>query len=113
MIDVFWKTELLMEELKHALPIQATIPLPLARVLQDKSPDLLVPAQCNVVEVIYSGDAGGILCRLAFHAPESHDSFVVSITHLTFHKKLPFAREIERYQRHRTKKLRQQATRDP
>jgi hypothetical protein len=37
---------------------------------------------------------------------------VVSITHLTFDRRVPLSREIEAYQRHRIKKLKQQQGRD-
>jgi hypothetical protein len=46
-------------------------------------------------------------------AAEHHDrntavAHLVSITHLTFNRNIPLAREIEAYQRHRNKKLKRQ-----
>jgi len=58
-----------------------------------------------------AGDMGGIICGLDIGGPDSEAAHLVSITHLTFHRRVPLSREIEAYQRHRIKKLRQQQTR--
>jgi hypothetical protein len=51
---------------------------------------------------------GGILCGLDIGGAETQAAHVVSITHLTFDRRVPLSREIEAYQRHRIKKLKQQ-----
>jgi len=58
-----------------------------------------------------AGDMGGIICGLDIGGPNTKTRHLVSITHLTFHRRVPLSREIEAYQRHRTKKLRQQQDR--
>jgi hypothetical protein len=51
---------------------------------------------------------GGILYGLDIGGAQTKTPHVVSITHLTFDRRVPLSREIEAYQRHRSKKLRQQ-----
>jgi hypothetical protein len=108
MIDNPSKTNLLMAMLKESLPIQTMITPYLARVLAKQSPDISIPAQCSVIDVFYTGDIGGILCCLDIGGPDTKSPLLVSITHLTFNRHAPLAREIEGYQRHRNKKLKQQ-----
>ncbi len=111
MIDQHEKTDLLTAKLTEALPIEAGITPALAKTLAQQSPDVAIPAKCNVTSVVYSGDVGGILCSLEIGSPETEGVHLVSITHLTFSRRVPASREIEAYQRHRTKKLRQQQSR--
>ncbi len=47
------------------------------------------------------GDEGGIVCQLDFGHEAGEKAFFVSITHLTFDRRLPLAREIAAYQKHR------------
>ncbi len=107
MIDMPEKAEALMDKLKASLPIVAIIPAWLAKELAEKSPDVTIPKQCNIIDVIYTGDMGGILCSLDIDSVDPH---LVSITHLGFNRSIPLAREIDAYQRHRIKKLKQQPT---
>jgi hypothetical protein len=111
MIDQQGKTDLLIARLKESLPIEANITSPLAKLLAEKSPETPIPAKCNVTSVFYTGDMGGIICGLDIGGPNTETPHLVSITHLTFHRHVPLSREIEAYQRHRTKKLRQQQDR--
>jgi hypothetical protein len=111
MIDQHGKTDLLIAMLKESLPIEANITPPLAKLLAEKSPDIPIPAKCNVTSVFYSGDTGGIICGLDVGGPDTKTPYLVSITYLTFHRRVPLSREIEAYQSHRTKKLRQQQDR--
>jgi hypothetical protein len=108
MIDDHRKTDLLMTMLKESLPIQANITRYLASALAKQSPDIPIPGRCNVIDVVYGGDMGGILCCLDIGGPDTKTPHLVSITHLTFNRNVPLAREIEAYQRHRNKKLKQQ-----
>ena len=97
-----------MAMLKEALPIPANVTPYLARELSKQSPDISIPSRCNVIDVIYSGDIGGIVCCLDLGGPNTEIAHAVSITHLSFNRNIPMAREIEAYQRHRNKKLKQQ-----
>jgi hypothetical protein len=108
MIDDPWKTDLLMSMLTEALPIEANVTQYLAGELMQKSPEITIPKKCNVTSIFYTGDMGGILCGLDIGGAEAKTAHVVSITHLTFDRRVPLSREIEGYQRHRIKKLKQQ-----
>ena len=108
MIDDPNKTDLLMAMLKESLDIQTNITPYLASALAKQSPDIPIPGQCNVIDVLYSGDMGGIVCCLDIGGHDTDKRHLVSITHLTFNRRIPLAREIEAYQRHRNKKLRKQ-----
>src|ERR1700674_2256640 len=108
MIDDLQKTDRLMNMLKLSLPIQAHITRCLVKLLAERSPDTPIPGKCNVIDVVYSGDEGGIVCCLDIGGPNAKVAHLVSITHLSFNRSVPQAREIEAYQRHRTKKLKRQ-----
>jgi hypothetical protein len=108
MLDEPWKTQLLMVGLKESLPIPAIIPPQLARKLAEEKPESSIPSRCNIVDVLYSGDIGGVLCNLDIDGREAESVHLVSITHLSFSRKVPLFREIEAYQRHRIKKLKKQ-----
>jgi hypothetical protein len=108
MIDEPRKTELLMAVLKESLPIPANVSPQLARELASQSPELSIPGRCNVIDVLYSGDIGGVLCSLDIGGRETENVHLVSITRLSFNRNVPLYREIEAYQRHRIKKLRKQ-----
>jgi hypothetical protein len=60
MIDDPQKADRLMAMLKFALPIQTNIPRGLGKSLAEQSPNIPIPGQCNVIDVVYSGDEGGI-----------------------------------------------------
>jgi hypothetical protein len=108
MIDDPRKTDLLISMLEESLPIEAYITQYLAGTLMEKSPDATIPKKCNVTSVFYTGDMGGILCGLDIGGAETKNAHVVSITHLAFDRRVPLSREINAYQRHRIKKLKQQ-----
>jgi hypothetical protein len=59
--------------------------------------------------ISYAGDEGGIMCRLDFER-EIETAAFASITHLRFDGRLPLARDIAAYQKHRVKRLRRQAS---
>jgi hypothetical protein len=65
-----------------------------------------MPRQCEIVNISYAADAGGIMCRFVLTGPRERRAFHVSITHLTFDRRHPLAREIAAYQKHRTKRMR-------
>ncbi len=108
MLDEPWKTQLLIVGLKESLPIPAIIPPQLARKLADQQPGSSIPSRCNVIDVLYTGDFGGVLCSLDIDGREAEGVHLVSITHLSFSRNVPLFREIEAYQRHRIKKMKKQ-----
>ncbi len=112
MIDDLEKTESLMATMKQSLPIQANATQYLVKALAQKSPRISMPNRCSVVDIVYTGDMGGILCYLDIGGADSKTPVIVSITHLTFNRKVSFVREIEAYQKHRIKKLKEQQRRD-
>jgi hypothetical protein len=67
-----------------------------------------MPASCSVTWISYAGDEGGIMCRLDTGADTANAVFT-SITHLRFDPRLPLAREIVAYQKHRVKRLRRRS----
>ena len=111
MLDHPGKTDLLIAMLKEVVPIPTNITPYLARELSKRSPDIPIPTRCNVVDVLYSGDMGGIICCLDIGGPRAERAHLVSITHLAFNRNTPLSRDIETYQRHRNKKLKQQQAR--
>lgn len=100
----------LRAKLEAALPLPAMASPPLLAILRRKMerPDL--PARCRITAVHYAGDEGGIVCGLEFEGVVEHAAHV-SITHLTFDRRLPLAREIAAYQKHRSKRLRRENAR--
>ena len=111
MIDDLGKTKFLLEKLKTVVPIEARLSQSLIRFLAEKSPEMPIPEKCNVTDVFYTGDEGGILCCLDIGGRHTENVHLVSITHLGFHRNTPLSREIDLYQRHRNKKLKQQNAR--
>jgi hypothetical protein len=69
MIDDLEKTNLLLEKLKTVIPIEARLSQSLIRLLAEKSPEISIPARCNVIDVFYTGDEGGIICCLDIGGP--------------------------------------------
>ena len=112
MIDDPDKTERLIAALEASLPVEARPTAALMATLSQQSPDVAIPATCSVAKVFYAGEEGGIVCALDIGGPDGGTPYVVSITHLIFQRKLSLFRQIDAYQRHRIKKLKQQARRD-
>jgi hypothetical protein len=108
MIDDPDKTDIFISKLKIALPIDAGLTNELQRLLTTKSPEIPIPARCQVIDVLNLGDDGGVACCLDIGGPETTAAHIVSITHLIFDRRSPLFREIYAYQRRRIKKLKQQ-----
>jgi hypothetical protein len=109
MIDNPRKTADLLMKLEAALPVPAIVTPRLARTLRTKSPDAVIPRECDVTWVMNAGDEGGIVCKLSTGKGSESDAAVfTSITHLDFGFQHPLARDIRAYQEHRVKKLRRQ-----
>lgn len=107
MIDNPDQVERLLTKLKASLPIAVTVAPALAMTIRAEAPGADLPRQCHVTWASYSGDEGGIVCKLDFGIKEERaKEFFVSITHLLVDRKAPLAREIEAYQKHRVKRLR-------
>lgn len=107
MIDNYAQVARLLSKLEAVLPLAAHIPPDLAEVLRDDVEAVHVPATCEVTEISYAGDEGGIMCR--FHLGPEERPFFVSITHLRFDARSPLARVIAAYQKHRNKRIRRLA----
>jgi hypothetical protein len=106
MIDHAETVERLMARLSEALPISARVTPELATSLRAQTGTVVV-LKCAVISIHYMGDEGGILCKLDFGSNTDKQAFA-SITHLRFDPRLPLAREITAYQKHRVKRLSRQ-----
>ncbi len=106
MIDDPRTIELLMERIRAALPMRAHVGRDVLRTLRRKTPEASLSHQCDITEVRYAGDEGGILCTLDFDDPASKTVYIVSITHVTFERRNPLWRDIERYKKRRIKRMR-------
>ena len=105
MIDNPDQTERLLARLQAALPLPARVTPELAATLQTKNTATEIPTTCSITWISYAGDEGGIMCRLDFER-EIETATFAAITHLRFDARLPVARDIAAYQKHRVKHLR-------
>lgn len=106
MIDDLLRVQALLDGMTSALPIRVTPTPELAAVMRQQRPLRDLPQEWQIAEVTYAGDPGGIMCRLHDGTGGDGGSFVVSITHLRFDRRVPMAREIAVYQKRRIKSLR-------
>ncbi len=104
MIDDVEKSAVLVEKMRAALPMRAFTTTGLRRTLEKGSKSGF-PHECNVAEVRYLGDEGGIACALDFGIDGTKEVHIVSITHLRFDRRNPLARKIEAYCKHRIKRI--------
>ncbi len=102
MIDNPDQTDRLLTALRTALPLSARLTPELAATLGGSS-NAQIPLNCSIGWVSYAGDEAGIVCRLDFEQ-ETGEQVFASITHLRFDTRLPLAREIAAYQKHRVKR---------
>ena len=105
-IDNQDEVERLLRELTKALPLSALATPALMATLREQSSTANIILDCKVTKVIYAGDEGGVMCHLAFDEEDKQEVILVSITHLAFDRRLPVARKIAAYQKHRIKHLR-------
>lgn len=110
MIDDPAKAAHLLERLKECLPFPTTLSAPLMAMLRQRAAVKDVPAQAEVTQLHYAGDEGGIVCGLALPIETGGKVVFTSITHLLFDRRMPLAREIAVYQKHRVKRLRRQGS---
>ncbi len=106
MIDDPRAIESLMELIRAALPMRAHVGRDVLRTLRRETPEASLSHQCDITEVRYAGDEGGILCTLDFDDHALKTVYIVSITHVTFERRNPLWRDIERYKKRRIKRLR-------
>jgi len=111
-IDNQDEVERLLRELTKALPLSALATPALMANLRQQSSTAKITLDCKVTKVIYAGDEGGVMCHLAFDEEDKEEVFLVSITHLAFDRRLPVARKIAAYQKHRIKRLRRDGSTD-
>jgi hypothetical protein len=105
-IDNLDQVERLLARLEQSLPLAATVPPSVLASLKERSPGIDVRPRCSITRVHYTGDEGGIICRLGFGSEDGGEVLLASITHLAFDPRLPLARQIAAYQKHRIKRLR-------
>ncbi len=107
MIDHPGQVDRLLARMRAALPMPARMTPRLLATVQEQDPGTPMAAACRVTKVDYAGDEGGIVCHLARDGSDEKGKLIVtSITHLEFDPRLPLAREIAAYQKHRIKRLR-------
>jgi hypothetical protein len=111
-IDNQDQVERLLCKLTEALPLSALVTPALMATLLERSSASKITLDCKVTEVIYAGDEGGVMCHLTFDEEDKAEVFLASITHLAFDRRLPVAREIAAYQKHRIKRLRRVGSTD-
>ena len=58
------EAHLLMAKLKAALPLPALATPPMLAQLQEQAPALDLSPRCQITQIHYAGDEGGILCKL-------------------------------------------------
>ena len=105
MIDNPIQMQCLLAQLQAALPLPARATPELVAILKTQN-IADAASMANLTAVNYAGDEGGIMCRLEI--PPNENAVYASITHLRFDTRLPVAREITAYQKHRVKHLRRQ-----
>ncbi len=107
MIDNVVQVERLVTKLNAALPLTANMTPELLATLQAQIVPGKLTLSCAITSVDYAGDEGGIMCRLDLGRETEEEAFA-SIAHLRFDARLPLARDIAAYQKHRVKRLRRQ-----
>jgi hypothetical protein len=97
----------LLALLQKEIPLPARATPELAAILKTQS-IANAASTATITAVNYAGDEGGIMCRLEI--PSNENAVHVSITHLRFDPRVPVAREITAYQKHRVKHLKRRAS---
>ncbi|WP_413174225.1 hypothetical protein [Anabaena azotica] len=108
-VDNYREATALTEKLKASLPIKVKAAKEFLKMLKKRGEIANPEKEFEVSWVAYSGDEGGIMCKLVSknNNPEDQDKeeYVVSITHLKIDPDHPHAEEIATYQRERNRKL--------
>ena len=111
-IDNQEQVKRLLRRLTDVLPLAALATPALVADLRERSSAAKITWHCQVTDICYAGDEGGVMCHVIFDQEEKEQVFLVSITHLAFDRRLPIAREIASYQKHRIKRIRRENTTD-
>ena len=106
MLDDPRKTARLLDELKAAVPFNVALTPWVVQHLQVQRDDLANAREHVVCDLSYAGDEGGIVCHIAPSA--ASNMLVISLTHVSVHRAMPFAAAVLQYQKHRVKKLKKQ-----
>jgi hypothetical protein len=109
-IDNQDQVERLLRRLSGVLPLAALATPALMADLRERSSTAKITWHCKITDIFYAGDEGGVMCHVIFDQEEKEQVFLVSITHLAFDRRLPIAREIASYQKHRIKRIRRENT---
>ena len=97
------ETEILIGEMKKYLPIPARIKKkPYQYLMQQEGANPNLKQEVTIIDVLYSGDVGGILCAIK----ESKDkAILISLTHLIIKPDHPLSDKITAYQKKRIRRL--------
>lgn len=76
MIDNPDKAAKLTKEMKASLPLTARLPPTLKGMMLRQVPGAVLPDRCAVTEIFYTGDEGGITCRLDIGGPDTQNPFL-------------------------------------
>ncbi len=104
MIDNLSAAMALLDRLHASLPLSARLTPEAAASLSARQAAKLASPACTIIGLHCAGDTGGILCGLDL-GPAYQDAAFVSMKHLRFDARLPLARAITTYQKHRVKRL--------
>jgi hypothetical protein len=103
-IDNYQKAVALTEKMKTQVPFVVYPHQGLLEIAKQQGDSLNVNQELKVIDVMYAGDEGGIMCALESR-PEEKAAYVCSLTHLQVPDDHPLATEIQAYQLHRTVRL--------
>ena len=106
MIDNPKQVEALMRKLKLHLPLPVKTNQALIKQLSSNNINITPNTYIEVIDLIYTGDEGGICCALKI---QDHDesAVITSLTHLSFPPS-PVSLDVRDYQAKRIKKLARQ-----
>jgi hypothetical protein len=107
MLDKPEKTRELMATLEDALPFEVSLmPNLIEHLAREQKPVIVKPVE-TVSGISYLGDMGGISCHI--QPADSDSAVIVSLTHVRVPRKLPFAKAVLDYQKHRVKMLKRRS----
>ncbi|WP_281708494.1 hypothetical protein [Phaeobacter italicus] len=109
MIDHQDKTMWLINAMAEAPALTARMSPELKAMVRKKEPATVLPDTCTIQDIIYTGEEGGITCKLGFGQENETTVILASITHLIFDRRCPLHRQITAYQKHRVKKIKKQS----
>jgi hypothetical protein len=108
MLDDPDKTARLLAALKSAAPFEAELIPFVAKHLQSEDVTIANERRHVVSDVSYAGDEGGVMCHIVPQG-KKEGIIIISLTYVRVSRSMPFAAAVAAYQKHRIKKLKQQA----